>query len=45
MQNWLSQIVIGVIVTVIGTVAAHHIIKGGKGVFGGGYHGSWRGGR
>jgi hypothetical protein len=46
----MSQIVIGIIVTVIGTVIADAIVQGGKGrraIFGGGVHysGSPRGGR
>jgi len=48
MQNWMSQIVIGVIVTVIGTVIAHAILsgKGGRQFFGGGhYSGPSRAGR
>jgi xanthine/uracil permease len=48
MQNWMSQIVIGVVVTVIGTVVAHVVVKGmgGKGLFGGShYSGSFRAGR
>ena len=49
MQNWMSQIVIGLIVTVLGTVIAHAIIsgKGGRKYFGGGYyyHGPARSGR
>lgn len=42
MQNWMSQIIIGIIVTVVGTVIAHAIIsdKGGRKFFGGGYQ-SW----
>jgi hypothetical protein len=49
MKTWLSQIVIGVIVTVVGTVIADAILQGGKyrkKVFGG-YHnsGSHRAGR
>jgi hypothetical protein len=40
MQGWMSQIVIGIIVTVVGTVIANAIIseKGGRGFFSGGYH-------
>ena len=48
MQNWMSQIVIGVIVTVVGTVIANAIIsgKGGRNFFGGGhYSGPARSGR
>jgi hypothetical protein len=48
MKGWMSQIVIGIIVTVVGTVIANAIIsgKGGRGFFGGGYHGGpARGGR
>ena len=48
MRNWTSQIVIGIIVTVVGTVIANAII-GGKGCrnFIGGSHfsGPVRGGR
>jgi hypothetical protein len=45
MKGWFSQIVIGIIVTVVGTVIATAVIKGGgKAIFGGGYHsGSSRG--
>jgi hypothetical protein len=41
MRDWMSQIVIGIIVTVVGTVIAHAIIssKGGKSFFGGGHYG------
>ena len=41
MKGWMSQIVIGIIVTVVGTVIANAIIngKGGKGFFGGGHYG------
>ena len=45
MRNFMSQIIVGVIVTVIGTVIADSVIKGmgGRGLFGGGhYSGSWR---
>jgi hypothetical protein len=48
MKGWMSQIVIGVIVTVVGTVIAHAIIsgKGGRYFFGSGhYSGPVRGGR
>jgi hypothetical protein len=48
MRGWLSQIVIGVIVTVVGTVIAHAIIsgKGSRYLFGGShYSGSWKSGR
>lgn len=49
MRNWMSQIVIGIIVTVIGTVIANAIIGGGRGgkpFFGGShYSGQTRGGR
>jgi hypothetical protein len=31
MKSWMSQIVIGVIVTVVGTVIADAILQGGKG--------------
>jgi hypothetical protein len=45
MQSWMSQIIIGIIVTVVGTVIANAII-GGKGFhFGGHYSGSARSGR
>lgn len=39
MQNWMSQIIIGIVVTVVGTVIANAIIsdKGGRKFFGGGY--------
>jgi hypothetical protein len=47
MRNWMSQIAIGIIVTVIGTVIANAIIGGGKGrnAFGGGYHSGYARGR
>jgi hypothetical protein len=48
MKNWMSQIVIGIIVTVVGTVIANTIVRssGGKGLIGGGhYSGPIRGGR
>jgi hypothetical protein len=47
MQGWMSQIIIGVIVTVIGTVIADAVIKGmgGRGAFGGHYSGPFRSGR
>ena len=48
MRSWMSQIVIGIIVTVVGTVIANAIIRGsgGKHVFGGSYFsGAPRGGR
>lgn len=40
MQSWMSQIVIGIIVTVVGTVIAQAIIsgKGARKFFGGGYY-------
>ena len=49
MRDWSSQIVIGIIVTVVGTVIANAVIKGFGGrnhVFGGGhYSGPARAGR
>jgi len=48
MRNWLSQIVIGIVVTVVGTVIAQAVIRGlgGKSFFGGGhYSGPYRAGR
>ncbi len=47
MRSWMSQIVIGIIVTVIGTVIANAIIGGGKGrhAFGGGYVSGYTRGR
>jgi hypothetical protein len=49
MKGWMSQIIIGIIVTVVGTVIANAIISGGRGgkhVFGGSYFsGQPRGGR
>ena len=48
MRGWMSQIVIGIIVTVVGTVIANAIVsgKGGRHLFGGGhYAGPMRGGR
>jgi hypothetical protein len=44
MKGWFSQIVIGIIVTVVGTVIATAVIKGGgKALFGGYHSGSSRG--
>ena len=46
MRGWMSQIVIGIIVTVIGTVIANAIVGGkGRHVFGGHFSGSVRAGR
>ncbi len=48
MRDWMSQIVIGIVVTVVGTVIAHAVVRGmgGKGFFGGGhYSGPVRAGR
>ena len=48
MKGWMSQIVIGIIVTVVGTVIANAIVRGGGGKhFFGGSHfsGPVRGGR
>ena len=48
MKGWMSQIIIGIIVTVVGTVIANVVVKsmGGKGFFGGGHYASpSRGGR
>ena len=48
MKGWMSQIVIGIIVTVVGTVIANTIIRGGggKNFFGGShFSGPARGGR
>ena len=48
MKGWMSQIVIGIIVTVVGTVIANAVVPGmgGKGLFGGGhYSGPSRAGR
>jgi hypothetical protein len=47
MRDWASQIAIGVIVTVIGTVVANMIVGGGGRHFSGGGHSSglWRSGR
>jgi hypothetical protein len=47
MKDWTAQIVIGIIVTVVGTVIANAIItsKGGRPFFGGHYSGPVRGGR
>lgn len=42
MKNWTSQIIIGIVVTVIGTVIANAIIGGsGHRHFGIGYHSGW----
>jgi hypothetical protein len=48
MRGWMSQIVIGIIVTVVGTVIANAIVsgKGSRHFFGGShYAGPMRGGR
>jgi hypothetical protein len=47
MRGWMSQIVIGIIVTVVGTVIANAIVGGsGRHVFGGShFSGPARGGR
>lgn len=47
MRGWMSQIVIGIIVTVVGTVIANAIIGGkGRGFFAGShFSGPVRGGR
>ena len=48
MRGWMSQIVIGIIVTVVGTVIANAIVggNGGRHFFGAGhYTGPMRGGR
>jgi hypothetical protein len=48
MRGWMSQIVIGIIVTVVGTVIAHAIVEGGGGrrfIGGGHFSGLVRGGR
>ncbi len=48
MKGWMSQIVIGIVVTVVGTVIANAVVRGmgGKSFFGGGhYAGSPRSGR
>lgn len=46
MQNWMSQIIIGIIVAVVGTLIANAIIGPGKGFrFGGHYSGPFRSGR
>lgn len=48
MRNLMSQIVVEIVVTVIGTVVADFVIKGmgGRGLFGAGhYAGHVRGGR
>lgn len=46
MRDWMSQIVIGIIVTVIGTVIANSFVGGkGRHVFDGHYSGSPRAGR
>lgn len=48
MQGWMSQIVIGIIVTVAGTLIANALINGGRGgksFVGGHYSGPVRGGR
>lgn len=45
MKNWISQIVIGVIVTVIGTLVADAILQGGKGrkkFYGGNHFSGWQ---
>jgi hypothetical protein len=47
MRGWMSQIVIGIVVTVVGTVIANAVIGGkGRHVFGGShFSGPVRGGR
>jgi len=46
MRNWTSQIIIGIIVTVVGTVIANAIISSGKrGHYGSSYSGPYRSGR
>lgn len=45
MRNWMSQIVIGVIVTVVGTVIAHALIGGSGKKHSYGSHFSVRGNR
>ena len=48
MRGWMSQIVIGIVVTVVGTVIANAIIgaKGGRNFIGGShFSGPVRGGR
>ncbi len=48
MRDWMSQIVIGIIVTVVGTVIAHAIVSGhgGRSFLGGShFSGPVRGGR
>jgi len=47
MQGWMSQIVIGIIVTVAGTLIANALIRGngGKHFYGGSYSGPARAGR
>jgi hypothetical protein len=48
MQGWMSQIVIGIVVTVAGTLIANALInngRGGKAFYGGHYSGPVRGGR
>jgi hypothetical protein len=39
MKGWMSQIIIGIIVTVVGTVIANAVVRGmgGKGFFAGGH--------
>ena len=41
MHSWLSQIVIGIIVTVVGTVIANAIVSGGGKKHWGGAHYGW----
>ena len=40
MKGWMSQIVIGIIVTVVGTVIANAVVRGmgGKKLFGGSHY-------
>jgi uncharacterized membrane protein YeaQ/YmgE (transglycosylase-associated protein family) len=47
MRGWFSQIVIGIIVTVVGTVIANAVVRGmsGKSMFGSHYAGPFRSGR
>lgn len=47
MQNWMSQVVIGIIVTVVGTIIANSLVsgKGGRSFYSGHYSGPFRSGR
>ncbi|HWB47029.1 MAG TPA: hypothetical protein VG900_16470 [Hyphomicrobiaceae bacterium] len=41
MKDWTSQIIIGIVVTVIGTVIANALVGSGHRHFGIGFHSGW----